>query len=30
MFRVQTGLAHRVFYVATPEKAVYVLHAIEK
>jgi len=28
--RIQTGLAHRVFYVATFEEAVYVLHAFEK
>ena len=28
--RIQTDLAHRVFYVATFEEAVYVLHAFEK
>ena len=28
--RIQTELAHRVFYVATLEEAVYVLHAFEK
>jgi len=28
--RVHTGLEHRVFYVATFEDAVYVLHAFEK
>lgn len=28
--RIQTELAHRVFYVATFEEAVYVLHAFEK
>ncbi len=28
--RIQTGLAHRVFYLATFEEAVYVLHAFEK
>jgi phage-related protein len=28
--RIQTQLAHRVFYLATFEEAVYVLHAFEK
>jgi phage-related protein len=28
--RIQTGVAHRVFYVATFEEAVYVVHAFEK
>lgn len=28
--RIQTQLAHRVFYVATFEEAVYVLHAFQK
>jgi phage-related protein len=28
--RIQTELAHRVFYVATFEEAVYVLHVFEK
>ena len=28
--RIQTELEHRVFYVATFEEAVYVLHAFEK
>jgi phage-related protein len=28
--RIQTDLAHRVFYVATFEEGVYVLHAFEK
>jgi phage-related protein len=28
--RIQTELAHRVFYVATFDEAVYVLHALEK
>jgi phage-related protein len=28
--RIQTDLAHRVFYVATFDDAVYVLHAFEK
>ena len=28
--RIRTELAHRVFYVATFEEAVYVLHAFEK
>ena len=28
--RVQTGRAHRIFYVATFVKAVYVLHVFEK
>jgi phage-related protein len=28
--RIQTELAHRVFYLATFEDAVYVLHAFEK
>jgi phage-related protein len=28
--RIQTDLAHRVFYIATFEEAVYVLHAFEK
>ena len=28
--RIQTELAHRVFYVATFEEAIYVLHAFEK
>ena len=28
--RIQTARAHRVFYVATFEEAVYVLHAFEK
>jgi len=28
--RIHTGLEHRVFYVATFEDAVYVLHAFEK
>jgi len=28
--RIQNELAHRVFYVATFEEAVYVLHAFEK
>jgi phage-related protein len=28
--RIQTELAHRVFYVATFAEAVYVLHAFEK
>ncbi len=28
--RIRTDLAHRVFYVATFEEAVYVLHAFEK
>ena len=28
--RIQTELAHRVFYVAAFEEAVYVLHAFEK
>jgi phage-related protein len=28
--RIQIDLAHRVFYVATFEEAVYVLHAFEK
>jgi phage-related protein len=28
--RIQTELAHRVFYFATFEEAVYVLHAFEK
>jgi len=28
--RIQTDLAHRVFYVATFEEAVYVLHGFEK
>ena len=28
--RVQTELAHRVFYLATFDEAVYVLHAFEK
>jgi phage-related protein len=28
--RIQTELAHRVFYIATFENAVYVLHAFEK
>ncbi len=28
--RIQTELAHRVFYVATFDEAVYVLHAFEK
>ena len=28
--RIQTDLAHRVFYVATFDESVYVLHAFEK
>ncbi|MEX2531598.1 MAG: type II toxin-antitoxin system RelE/ParE family toxin [Gemmatimonadota bacterium] len=28
--RIHTGVAHRVFYVAKFEEAVYVLHAFEK
>jgi phage-related protein len=28
--RVHTGMEHRVFYVATFEEAIYVLHAFEK
>jgi phage-related protein len=28
--RIRTELAHRVFYVATFDEAVYVLHAFEK
>ena len=28
--RIRTELAHRVFYVATCEEAVYVLHAFEQ
>jgi phage-related protein len=28
--RMQTELAHRVFYLATFEEAVYVLHAFER
>jgi phage-related protein len=28
--RIQTDLAHRVFYVAAFDEAVYVLHAFEK
>lgn len=28
--RIQTHLAHRVFYVAAFEEAIYVLHAFEK
>lgn len=28
--RIQTELAHRVFYLATFEEGVYVLHAFEK
>jgi len=28
--RIQTDLAHRVFYLATFDDAVYVLHAFEK
>ena len=28
--RIQTDLAHRVFYLATFDEAVYVLHAFEK
>ena len=28
--RITTELAHRVFYVATFDEAVYVLHAFEK
>jgi len=28
--RIRTALAHRVFYVATFEEAVYVLHGFEK
>jgi phage-related protein len=28
--RIRTELAHRVFYLATFEEAVYVLHAFEK
>jgi phage-related protein len=28
--RIQTEVAHRVFYLATFEEAVYVLHAFEK
>ena len=28
--RIRTELAHRVFYIATFEEAVYVLHAFEK
>ena len=28
--RIRTELAHRMFYVATFEEAVYVLHAFEK
>ena len=28
--RIQTELAHRVFYIAMFEEAVYVLHAFEK
>ncbi len=28
--RIQTKLAHRVFYIAKFEEAVYVLHAFEK
>ena len=28
--RIHTGLEHRVFYAATFEEAVYVLHAFEK
>lgn len=28
--RIRTELAHRVFYVATFEEAVYVLHGFEK
>ena len=28
--RIQTELTHRVFYLATFEEAVYVLHAFEK
>lgn len=28
--RIQTKLAHRVFYLATLDEAVYVLHAFEK
>jgi phage-related protein len=28
--RIRTDLAHRVFYVATVEEAVYVLHGFEK
>ena len=28
--RIQTGLEHRVLYVATFAEAVYVLHAFEK
>jgi phage-related protein len=28
--RIQTGLEHRIFYVAKLKEAVYVLHAFEK
>lgn len=28
--RIHTALAHRVFYLATFDEAVYVLHAFEK
>ena len=28
--RIQTDLAHRVFYLATFDEAVYILHAFEK
>ncbi len=28
--RIQTALAHRVFYVAAFEEAIYVIHAFEK
>jgi phage-related protein len=28
--RIQTDLAHRVFYIASFEEAVYVIHAFEK
>jgi phage-related protein len=28
--RIRTELAHRVFYVATFDEAIYVLHAFEK
>lgn len=28
--RIRTGVAHRVFYVATFDEAVYVLHGFEK
>ena len=28
--RIRTGKAHRVFYIAKYEEAIYVLHAFEK